>query len=46
MITLYRTDDAQNIHRFYHLRIEQTRFGEWALIRQWGRIGIVSRGVV
>jgi predicted DNA-binding WGR domain protein len=39
MITLYRTDDAQNMHRFYHLRIEQTLFGEWALIREWGRIG-------
>lgn len=39
MITLYRTDDARNMHRFYHLRIEQTLFGGWALIREWGRIG-------
>ena len=39
MITLYRTNDAQNMHRFYHLRIEQTLFGGWALIREWGRIG-------
>lgn len=39
MITLYRVDDDQNMHRFYHLRIEQTLFGGWALIREWGRIG-------
>jgi predicted DNA-binding WGR domain protein len=39
MITLYRVDDSQNMHRFYHLRVEQTLFGGWALIREWGRIG-------
>lgn len=39
MITLYRVDDGQNMHRFYHLRVEQTLFGGWALIREWGRIG-------
>ena len=39
MITLYRVDDSQNMRRFYHLRIERTLFGGWALIREWGRIG-------
>lgn len=39
MITLYRVDDGRNMHRFYHLRVEQTLFGGWALIREWGRIG-------
>jgi len=39
MITLYRVDDGRNMHRFYHLRIERTLFGGWALIREWGRIG-------
>ena len=39
MITLYRVDDGQNMHRFYHMRVEQTLFGGWALIREWGRIG-------
>lgn len=39
MITLYRVDDGQNMHRFYHLRVEQTLFGGWAVIREWGRIG-------
>ena len=39
MITLYRVDNDQNMHRFYHLRVEQTLFGGWAVIREWGRIG-------
>lgn len=25
--------------RFYALSIDQTLFGEWCLIREWGRIG-------
>ena len=39
MITLYRIEPKENMHRFYHLRVERTLFGEWALIREWGRIG-------
>jgi len=39
MITLYRVDEDRNMRRFYHLRVERTLFGEWALIREWGRIG-------
>lgn len=39
MITLHRTDPARNMRRFYHLHIERTLFGDWALIREWGRIG-------
>ena len=39
MITLYRIDEARNMRRWYHLRIERTLFGDWALIREWGRIG-------
>ncbi|APZ55355.1 WGR domain-containing protein [Salipiger abyssi] len=39
MITLYRVDEDRNMRRFYHLRVERTLFGGWALIREWGRIG-------
>jgi predicted DNA-binding WGR domain protein len=39
MITLYKVDVGRNMHRFYHLRVERTLFGGWALIREWGRIG-------
>jgi predicted DNA-binding WGR domain protein len=32
-------DPAANKRRFYHLSIQPTLFGEWALVREWGRIG-------
>ena len=27
------------MHRFYALYVTQTIFDDWALIREWGRIG-------
>ena len=38
-ITLYKTDPAKNVFRFYHLDIQADLFGNPCLIRQWGRIG-------
>src|SRR5688572_19246083 len=38
-INLERRDPAVNMARFYAIRIERTLFGQWAVIRQWGRIG-------
>jgi predicted DNA-binding WGR domain protein len=32
-------DPASNKRRFYHLSIQPTLFGEWVLVREWGRIG-------
>lgn len=34
-----RIDAAEGMSRYYRLSIAQTLFGEWALIREWGRIG-------
>ena len=39
---LERREPNRNIHRFYATYITLTLFGEWALVRRWGRIG--SRG--
>jgi predicted DNA-binding WGR domain protein len=36
---LERRDPAHNMKRFYLITITPTLFGEWALIREWGRIG-------
>lgn len=33
---------AKNQYRFYSVSVMQTLFGEWAVVREWGRIG--SRG--
>ena len=36
---LTRTDKAANLSRFYRIDIRQGLFGNWALVREWGRIG-------
>jgi predicted DNA-binding WGR domain protein len=38
-ITLTRIDSRCNIARFYKLDVQPTLFGEWSLVREWGRIG-------
>ncbi|MGL3214034.1 WGR domain-containing protein [Bradyrhizobium sp. BR 1433] len=38
-IMLTRIDDRRNMERFYKLDIQPTLFGEWSLVREWGRIG-------
>ena len=36
---LTRTDFDANLHRFYRLEIVRGLFGDWGLVRNWGRIG-------
>jgi predicted DNA-binding WGR domain protein len=38
-VLLTRIDPAENMARFYKLDVQPTLFGEWALVREWGRIG-------
>jgi predicted DNA-binding WGR domain protein len=38
-ISLTRIDASINMKRFYKIDIQPTLFGEWALLREWGRIG-------
>lgn len=38
-VVLERINAASNMMRFYRLDVQQTLFGEWALVREWGRIG-------
>lgn len=38
-VTLYRTDQARNMARFYSFDVQPDLFGAWCLIREWGRIG-------
>ena len=37
--TLQRHDPDKNIHRFYHLWVAPGVFGDWSLVREWGRVG-------
>ena len=33
------TPSARNINRFYLVRVEPSLFGEWTVLREWGRRG-------
>ena len=36
---LTRMEPDSNLHRFYRLEIVRGLFGDWGLVRNWGRIG-------
>jgi len=38
-IYLERREPAHHRQRFYAITVTPTRFGAWAVIREWGRIG-------
>ena len=42
-LVLERRDQVANIARFYVLTIEESLFGDAALIREWGRLGTIGR---
>jgi predicted DNA-binding WGR domain protein len=39
MAYLTRTDATRNINRFFVVDITPTLFGDWAVLREWGRRG-------
>ena len=38
-VYLTRVDTGKNMARFYAVSLQPTLFGEWSLVREWGRIG-------
>lgn len=34
---------TENMKRFYRINMMPTLFGEWAVVREWGRIGSAGR---
>ena len=38
-IYLERHDPDKNLHRFYQLFITHGIFGDWSLVKEWGRAG-------
>ena len=36
---LVRHDDDKNMHRFYQVFVTPGIFGDWSLVREWGRVG-------
>jgi predicted DNA-binding WGR domain protein len=43
-IYLERHDPDNNLHRFYQMFVVPGVFGDWSLVREWGRVG--SSGTV
>lgn len=39
VVYLERICRTRNMARYYRLSVAETLFGEWAVIREWGRIG-------
>ena len=42
-LRLIRRDPTRNMARFYTLDIQGNLFGEWSLVREWGRIGCAGQ---
>lgn len=38
-IYLERHDPDKNLHRFYQMFVTPGIFGDWSLVREWGRVG-------
>ena len=38
-VILYRIDISKRMHRYYRLAVQPDLFGQWCLLREWGRIG-------
>ena len=38
-VILYRVDSARRMYRYYRMEVEPDLFGQWCLMREWGRIG-------
>lgn len=38
-IYMERHDPDKNLHRFYQMIVTPGIFGDWSLVREWGRIG-------
>jgi predicted DNA-binding WGR domain protein len=44
-VLMRRIDPAKNMARFYAIGVEQTLFGDWAVVRRWGRSGVQGRSM-
>jgi predicted DNA-binding WGR domain protein len=38
-IYLERHEPDKNLHRFYLIHVVPGIFGDWSLVREWGRVG-------
>ena len=43
MVTLINIDPSKNKWRFYSVQLARNLFGDWSIMREWGRIGSPGR---
>ena len=43
MKTFTKIDASRNRHRYYTIYVMRNLFGEWSVMREWGRIGSPGR---
>lgn len=43
---LTRIDPEANMRRYYRLSVQPGLFGDWSLVREWGRIGAQGQRMV
>ena len=36
---VYGHDTEKNMHRFYQMFVTHGLFGDWSLVKEWGRVG-------
>ena len=42
-VHLVRIDESRNMARFYQLSVEPSLFGDYSVVRNWGRLGTRGR---
>ena len=42
-VALRRFEPSKNMARFYAVTVQPTLFGEWAVVRRWGRVNTDGR---
>jgi len=43
-VILYRIDTGKPMYRCYRLDVQPDLFGQWRLVKEWGRIGSGGSG--
>jgi len=38
-VYMERHDPSANLHRFYQVIVVAGLFGDWSIVREWGRVG-------
>ena len=43
VVVLYRIDHKRRMQRYYRMDVQPDLFGQWCVIKEWGRIGCTGK---